>query len=501
MSYGRTTISRQFTDAEQAIDERLTSHLQAPPVQMQIGDRISQSYRWMNEDLKLRSELSGQLAQEQAMAYSQSSRHELARQSVVEEAERAEALQGISRMRQMIESGEAKDWGDAGYKVGIESEGLVVNDDFNKFYQDGARMVDPATRQFEEKRRSLEMLKMEDAFDDVMIGREVRDAIPRGERIRSYTQAMENSLNSPFAEEKANKLKELSYIHATRMAEEQERHFQMYGSDPTSASSRMMLTGMLAEAGIQDTGDLKNLALYAKGNQPALAALNDITWQAATFKTPEEKEAYLAAWSAVGNSDPASPEFQKARQILDAHTYRYMRDTEMVSSLVAKVNQANELATAIGINLKDVYKEQLDLAKLNPEDNPDAPKMMLSTVTRLLAEMKGKVSPQTAEVYENAVSEQMAKLDKKTSAADMLQVVRTLTMNLMGAAQAEQSALLGVTAADVAAQRQPAIPEDTPRMAPEMTQEEKQALYDSLPDGASYVSPSGDLLIKGQEPK
>ena len=70
--YRRSRISRQFIDAEAALDERVTSHLTAPPIQMITGTDRQQSYKWLSEDLALRSTLSKQLAGEQAMAYAQS---------------------------------------------------------------------------------------------------------------------------------------------------------------------------------------------------------------------------------------------------------------------------------------------------------------------------------------------------------------------------------------------------------------------------------------------
>lgn len=93
-----TTISRQFTESEAAIDKQIESHLAAPPVDLRPMSSGRKSYEWLNQELKLRSEMGNQLVAERDMAEQQGIRRELHRTAVKSQQEDAIVLDSLKRV-------------------------------------------------------------------------------------------------------------------------------------------------------------------------------------------------------------------------------------------------------------------------------------------------------------------------------------------------------------------------------------------------------------------
>jgi hypothetical protein len=69
-------VSRQFTAPERAVDERITSHI-LNPMPTVSGIDAATGYKWLEEDLKFRANLTAQLNQERDLTNAQSMRQEL----------------------------------------------------------------------------------------------------------------------------------------------------------------------------------------------------------------------------------------------------------------------------------------------------------------------------------------------------------------------------------------------------------------------------------------
>ncbi len=129
-SSGRGNISRQFTGSELALDERVTNLLERPPISGATGRSMGETYHWMKQDLEQRSLLSEQLGREQAMAYSQSARHELARQAEDLELDKQEAVGSFKRVTELTKEG--KDFRTAMGEVIADTPGLALNKHFSE---------------------------------------------------------------------------------------------------------------------------------------------------------------------------------------------------------------------------------------------------------------------------------------------------------------------------------------------------------------------------------
>ncbi len=410
----------------------------------------------------------------------------LARQSVLQEQEKAQALSATSRMRDLMAK-EKINWQDAGYRVAMEDDSLIMNNTFKETYSAGAQMVDPETSERIRKRAELEDFRNKDVMDELLVKRDVFDSIGHDEMVKRMSDSLNNAA---FAAEDTEKLREISFANAMRQADEQKRMLDTFDGDPTSSEARMMITGILSDRGVE-VGDIKNISAYLKGGEAPLMAFNDHAWQAQAFKTPEERDGYLQAWGKLSSSEPGTPEHREAVKQIDLVTYKHKRDTNVAATVAQQVKQAEEIGKAVGVDLKEMNAEQLQIAKLDPDKIDDIPKMMLSTVTSLITKLEGRISPETAERYKSAIADQLTKIDGSTSPADTLGIARTMTMNLLNEARTEMTAASNIDASTIAAQR---VASDLPVV-------KSREDYDALPDGAQYIGTQGQPLIKGQEPK
>lgn len=152
-------ISRSFTDSEKALDERIDQHLQAPPIADIYSGNSAQSLAWMREEMKTRSIMTSQLAQEQQLADRQSIRHELADQVVEQDADDAAALEGMRKRNALIEKGVR--YNDAVAQVTAENEGLALNPRWNAISAEGAKFAEgDDERELREANHELNMLKV-----------------------------------------------------------------------------------------------------------------------------------------------------------------------------------------------------------------------------------------------------------------------------------------------------------------------------------------------------
>lgn len=118
-------ISRQFTEAESAVSERVTNHLtqqvdELPPARMRQFGTSHQVYGWLEEDLKRRDESTRRLANEFALAEEQSIRYKLDREATDEIAQKDQASNVLGRVAR---------WNELGYGSPDEAKQAAMFDD------------------------------------------------------------------------------------------------------------------------------------------------------------------------------------------------------------------------------------------------------------------------------------------------------------------------------------------------------------------------------------
>lgn len=127
-SISRSNVSRQFTDVERDLDDRVANVLSSTPVSGAIGGSMGQTYHWLKQDLETRSMLDDTLAKEQGMAYAQSTRQELARKSDEEEANKQRSIAALRKVKDL--TGRGTNFNDAVSQVTEEDPELALTPQF-----------------------------------------------------------------------------------------------------------------------------------------------------------------------------------------------------------------------------------------------------------------------------------------------------------------------------------------------------------------------------------
>tara|TARA_R110002153_G_scaffold8386_8_gene36057 strand:- start:1083 stop:2636 length:1554 start_codon:yes stop_codon:yes gene_type:complete len=101
----RHNVSRQFTEAEDAVSDRTTEHLtqdydRLPPARMSRHGTASQAYGWLEKDLANRDKATARLSQEFSLANRQSQRLQLGKEAEEEAIRKNEAAGAIQELAQ-----------------------------------------------------------------------------------------------------------------------------------------------------------------------------------------------------------------------------------------------------------------------------------------------------------------------------------------------------------------------------------------------------------------
>lgn len=103
-------ISRNFTDSEEAIDERINEHLQQPVSSMpaaviSAAGTASQAYGQLSKDLANRDAATARLTNEFQLAGAQSIRHKLSEEAKLDTFQKEQATAGIEQLAKWRENG------------------------------------------------------------------------------------------------------------------------------------------------------------------------------------------------------------------------------------------------------------------------------------------------------------------------------------------------------------------------------------------------------------
>lgn len=311
-----TDISRQFTDSERAVDERVTAHLTQPPLQYRTGNTIGQSYKWLQEDLKMRGAMTQVLGQEQDMAYQQSARHELARQVEENDKDEAQALTAVERVHGMLApGGGAADWDDAVSRVVAETPGLALSDRFSKFAAEGSKFYSSdADRELAKAKQDVEMLGLGSKKFDLEAYQRFREENPDSadRAVAMIGESLKNqeitSANAGLAAqiEQIKRQREFDDIKST--AASWESSAAGLSSDPAERMKQFdqmaPLVHSFEQNGLGGVDDPAGLVKRFGGSATVMGMLQNKNWLNTKLADPQVKQGFVEALNVLNDDDP-----------------------------------------------------------------------------------------------------------------------------------------------------------------------------------------------------
>jgi hypothetical protein len=371
MSYGRlsnATISRQFTESEEALDPRVTELITQPLAPRITGNSLQQSYHWMKKDLEMRSMLSDQLGKEQSMAYAQSSRHALAKQSEEKMESEIAATNAMRRARQLVDS-EGLDFNQAIYRVSGEDDSLALNPAWNQmakemrdFYEsDEDRALKEAKKANEMLKLNVEAKPLQDLWD---IYQTRPDDVAKIASLKFDTDTL-NSANANLAANTQN----LQRIKEFKEAQENARLLlEEADLDSDALESQATVQNWFEDNGI-NTPNSSNIGRYLKNHGSLALMIGSKEWMASNFPTPEDRAIFTEALEILsenklpegaGEEDrqAALQKSREAKALISGHLGRYLKETKDVSGLttrsadisekkIARIEQSNKWTAEI----------------------------------------------------------------------------------------------------------------------------------------------------------
>lgn len=490
-NFRRSNISRQFTDAEAALDDRVSSHLAAPPIEFDITAGVGKGYKWLKEDLELRSELTRQLAGEQAMSYAQSERHAMAEQAREQDEMDIEALSGIRRVREMLESGQAKDPNEAIYRASGENERLGINPVFGKMAADlGRTFENPQQRELRQRKYDLDMAKLQnDKFivDAQNMTNEAIGTVEAAKRnVERFQQEGVTAANNAIYEENRG----IVVREALRQSKEAKSLFEAIG-DTKNRTARIRAQGMLGKLGLSDVADIESLAQLASQDELTLGALMDVTGRNEILDTPEKQQLYIEQWNTLSTAAPGSPEYRKALSGIDAVTAAWDERNRLHVSRANMNSAMSEISKDFADPWEKVSREidsivQKPTSGSSKMTEKDKPAAMLNTYARFLTQMQGQGADDVVAKYARMIGEQLSAANQPRSTLNTQAVNEFISASALGFSQefkaAKAQAMLGKKNIEKAAK---AVDDAAPVKV--STPEEAS----KLPSGTLFVGPDG----------
>jgi hypothetical protein len=283
MAYGENkgyrssnNISRNFTDAELAVDERVTSLLtqpvsSMPPALISAGGTAEQSYAWLKQDLEERDKATQRLTQEMQLANQQSIRYQLGEEAKLDTEQKNEASSYISKLTKWRESGYTSP--DA-YNQALleENSNLTINPFYNEQSRnflsnsksDKAREIDENTEAVNFVKSKLEANEYELLMDDFKKNPETWNKFYEDSR-KVKMLGLANQVRNI---ELDNAVNQTSYEIAKK---QQELYGRIAEGDETAA---LTVRGMMKKRGAQ-IGDIKGLISSFTPKGHVLTMLSD----------------------------------------------------------------------------------------------------------------------------------------------------------------------------------------------------------------------------------
>lgn len=357
-------ISRQFTDSELAMDDRVSNFLQQPIVSGAQGNSMGETYHWLREDLNARAGMSEALQDSQRMAFEQSGRHQLHKQAVELEDEEREATEGFNKLNGLVKGG--MDFKNAAAKVIGENGKLGVNDKFTG-QVDAFGKVYESDEEGELRRLKDHVVKLgltSQAFDLEAADNYIKknpEAATKALDLYTKRKATEE-IGVTNAAQAAN-IAQLKGLAELRQLESEKNSWNsaLSGTPAEQQAKRGSLLHSFAKAGLEG---VQNPDLLIKGfaNTPSVIdALANRSFIESKFPTPEAKQEFSQAINDATNAalpegDPVKTKAQNLLLRLGGENQERLAE---VSKFEKRLKDADETTKAWGVPYKD-FSSTLD---------------------------------------------------------------------------------------------------------------------------------------------
>ena len=398
-------ISRQFSDAERAIDDRVASHLTAPPLELNVGATMGETYKWLREDLALRSTLTKELGAEQEMAYGQSMRRELHDQAVTQEADDTETLSGIRQVHELVNTRKAADWNDAVHQTVSSNPRLAVNGGFNTAVADGSKYFQTdKQRQIRDLGEDVKLLGLGNEEVNLELQDQfMRDNPKYGAETLSRMQSSFDTagITAANAATQAN-VQRLQGLQSLRKQEEMQQFYDENNFEQEDSDARIGLRGTFDELGLESVEDPARFLKRYRNTKSVMGMATDRVWRDQNLTTPEEKDAFKAAMSTVNREGAEPAEALKSRNLIESLSARWLRDRGDVIRIHEGDKTRAEIGKDMTTSYEDVKKQSFDLIKTKPKDMSDDLKadLLIAAQRQFVAQFASEDSGMDAVVTE-----------------------------------------------------------------------------------------------------
>lgn len=359
-SISGSTISRQFTDSERALDDRITQTLTQPPAKLNIGHDYGETVRWLQEDMALRSGFTKQLADEQNLALQQSARHQLAREAELNDERDAQASEAFSELRKLEASGISRS--KAINQLLDSTPGLALNESFTRPMRDYNSISETPEQE------SLRTLK-----DDI-------DRLNLGTQYWDLSIAEQYRRENPAAAEEA--------------MEALDRKLKTEGLNSMNAAASAQLQQWKLQKELEEVE--RNKSIWPSGTDISLGSLGDIiySFDESRFVGIENPEAIVKTFGA----DPAVMEMLSNKSFLSER----FPDDQQKQSFVAAINAAvdedaspadRRRGMSVILGLSGANKARMEIAKKDKERET-----MLNEVSKDMPKTYATISKQINDV-------------------------------------------------------------------------------------------------------
>lgn len=355
-------LSRQFTDVERQLDDRVTSHLSAPPVNLAIGQSMGQTYKWLEEDLKVRSMIGQQLEQETGMAYAQSARRKLAEQAETQELDDTDALNGMKALREKVAGG--KDWNEAHEEVMGENPNLSLNETFSKASADGSKYFESdESRALTRLKQANETLQLNNEAFSMEAMQRFHDENPEvmDETVKQLEQrhkALGITADNSVA---AARLAEFQTVQGLRDAEKVREQWKL-NPDDTNLDALASIQNSFDDSGLSGVLDIPKTIKRFGSSKAIAGVLTDARWLNTNLPDPKAREELVGAIN-TANDDSAEPVArQAANNTLLRLGGKYLRDTQRATAWKDSQAQLAEVSKGFQTDYESVSKEITSIA-------------------------------------------------------------------------------------------------------------------------------------------
>ncbi len=359
MPSDRSRISRQFTSSELALDDRTSNFLEQPPISGAIGGSMGQTYHWMKQDLEQRSMMSEQLGRETAMAFSQSERHELARQAQDLEADKEQAIGSFKRVTDLTRNG--KDFRTAMDEVVADTPGLALNKhfveqatEFGKFHEDNG---EAELRHLKTKGELMDIGSKNFSLENFeRFRQENPDAADRmvGLLGKNLENQELNAANAGVAAHVEQIKRSREWDEQKKIQSEWDGHALGNSDDPVKAAdSEAALHYSFAKSGLAGVEDPKEVVKQFGAQSSVAGMLANKTFLDEKLQTPEARQQLVEAINLSTDKDADPKAKMKARGFLltlAGENQAKLADTKLLKERMAAIDATDK-------ELGGVYKD------------------------------------------------------------------------------------------------------------------------------------------------